>query len=142
MVTILKVDNVGDNNQIMPIVFDFQEKFGVSPFDKMLIREVGEHEYLYLFMNQEELNAFINLMLEQDMTIHSKTDYTEKLISLIINNKLHEFTNMFEDMFDIDAIISEFYNSNITKDNVLDKAIANGFGSLSENDYRILKQAQ
>jgi hypothetical protein len=43
------------------------------------------------------------------------------------------------DVYGFDELIVYFYESTITKDNVLDKASFNGFDSLTENDYIILK---
>jgi len=141
MVTILKVNNEQENNEkIYSIYFEFIERYGFSIFDKMLIKtsSCDKYEYLYLFMNQDELNGFIGLLLDENMTIHSKQDYTEKLLSMIVNNKLDDFKEQFEPTFDTGSLISLFYDSVVTKDDVLDKANSNGFKSLTEDDYRIL----
>jgi hypothetical protein len=141
MVTVLKVNNEQENNEkIYSIYFQFIERYGFSIFDKMLIKtsSCDKYEYLYLFMNQDELNGFISLLLDENMTIHSKQDYTEKMLSNIVNNKLDEFKEQFEPTFDTDGLISLFYDSVVTKDDVLDKVNSNGFESLTEDDYRIL----
>jgi hypothetical protein len=141
MVTVLKVNNEQENNEkIYSIYFEFIERYGFSIFDKMLIKtsSCDKYEYLYLFMNQDELNGFISLLLDENITIHSKQDYAEKMLSIIVNNKLDEFKEQFEPTFDTDALISLFYDSVVTKDDVLDKANSNGFESLTEDDYRIL----
>jgi hypothetical protein len=141
MVTILKVNNEQENNEkIYSIYFEFIERYGFSIFEKMLAKtsSCDKYEYLYLFMNQNELDGFIGLLLDENMTIHSKQDYTEKMLSIIINNKLDEFKEQFEPTFDTDSLISLFYDSVVTKDDVLDKANSNGFESLTEDDYRIL----
>jgi hypothetical protein len=141
MVTVLKVNNEQENNEkIYSIYFQFIERYGFSIFDKMLIKtsSCDKYEYLYLFMNQDELNGFISLLLDENMTIHSKQDYTEKMLSIIVNNKLDEFKEQFEPTFDTDGLISLFYDSVVTKDDVLDKVNSNGFESLTEDDYRIL----
>lgn len=141
MVTVLKVNNEQENNEkIYSIYFEFIERYGFSIFDKMLIKtsSCDKYEYLYLFMNQNELNGFISLLLDENMTIHSKQDYTEKMLSIIVSNKLDEFKEQFEPTFDTDSLISSFYDLVVTKDDVLDKANSNGFESLTEDDYRIL----
>jgi hypothetical protein len=141
MVTILKVNNEQENNEkIYSIYFEFIERYGFSIFEKMLVKtsSCDKYEYLYLFMNQDELDGFIGLLLDENMTIHSKQDYTEKMLSIIINNKLDEFKEQFEPTFDTDSLISLFYDSVVTKDDVLDKVNSNGFESLTEDDYRIL----
>lgn len=143
MVTILKLDNKDDNNEMIYTIYEeFIEAYNVSIFDRMLIEisPCRKYELLYLFMNQEELNTFINLILDCNLTIYSKEDYTDKLTSLVVNNKLDGFKSKFMDIYGFDELISYFYESNITKDNVLDKACFNGFDSLNENDYKILEQ--
>jgi hypothetical protein len=142
MVAILKIKNEIENNET--IYFEFIEKYGFSIFDKMLIKtsSCDTYEYLYLFMNVDELNGFIGLLLEQGITIHSKKDYTNELLSIIVNNKVDEFKDEFDLSFNIDELISMFYDMAVSKDDVLDKASYNGFNSLTENDYRILKHVE
>jgi hypothetical protein len=145
MVTILKVKNEIENNEkIYSIYFEFIDRYNFSIFDKMLVKvsDCENYEYLYCFMNQDELNGFIGMLLEQDITIHSKSDYTERMVSMIIENKIGDFKNQFDPTCDVDGLISLFYDSCVTKDNVLDKANSNGFDSLTEDDYRVLKQVQ
>lgn len=142
MVTILKLDNKDDNNEMIYTIYEeFIEAYNVSIFDRMLIEisPCRKYELLYLFMDQEELNTFINLILDCNLTIYSKEDYTDKLISMVVNNKMDDFKSKFMDIYGFDELIVYFYESTITKDNVLDKASFNGFDSLTENDYKILK---
>jgi hypothetical protein len=142
MVTILKLDNKDDNNEMIYTIYEeFIETYNVSIFDRMLIEisPCRKYELLYLFMDQEELNTFINLILDYNFTIYSKEDYTDKLISMVVNNKIDDFKSKFMDVYGFDELIVYFYESTITKDNVLDKACFNGFDSLTENDYKILK---
>jgi hypothetical protein len=142
MVTILKLDNKDDNNEMIYTIYEeFIEAYNVSIFDRMLIEisPCRKYELLYLFMDQEELNTFINLILDYNFTIYSKEDYTDKLISMVVNNKIGDFKSKFMDVYGFDELIVYFYESTITKDNVLDKASFNGFDSLTENDYKILK---
>jgi hypothetical protein len=141
MVTVLKVDNVeGNNVKIYSIYFEFMDIHGFSIFDKTLVKtsRCGEYEYLYLFMNQEELNSFIGLLLDKDMTIYSKKDYTDEMVSIIVNNKIHDFKEEFESSFDIDTLIKSFYETSITKDNILDKINLNGIKYLNDYDYKVL----
>lgn len=143
MVTILKIKNEDDNNdQIYSIYEDFIDIYDFSIFDRVLINisDCDKYEYLYLFLDQEQLNVFINLLLEYDITIYSKEDYTDKLKSIIINNQLDLFKDKFLDLYSFDELIEFFYETNITKDDVLDKASFNGFNSLTDNDYKILKK--
>lgn len=142
MVTVLKVDNREDNNEMIYTIYEeFIEVYNLSIFDRMLIKisPCKKYEFLYLFMDQEELNTFINLVLDCNLTIYSKEDYTDTLISMVVNNKLNEFKNQFMDTYSFDELMLHFYKSSITKDNVLDKACFNGFDSLTEIDYKILQ---
>lgn len=145
MVTILKVKHELSNNaDIYSIYHDFIDIHGLSIFDRMLVKNslCGDYEYLYLFLNQEELNTFINLLLEKNISIYSKEDYTETLVRIVIDNRINYFKNLFDDIFNIDELIRLFYESTITKDNVLDKALFNGFDSLTDDDYKVLKYTE
>jgi hypothetical protein len=64
------------------------------------------------------------------------------LLSIIVNNKVDEFKDEFDLSFNIDELISMFYDMAVSKDDVLEKASYNGFNSLTENDYRILKHVE
>jgi hypothetical protein len=143
MVTVLKVDNVvGNNVKIYSIYFEFIDIHGFSIFDKTLVKtsSCGEYEYLYLFMNQEELNSFIGLLLDKDMTIYSKKDYTDEMVSIVVNDKIDNFKEEFDSSFDIDSLVKSFYEMSITKDNILDKITVSGIKSLNNNDYEVLNQ--
>lgn len=142
MVTILKVKNNSEFDVSFKIYQDFNDANGFSVFDKMLVRdsECGDYEFLYLFLNQMELDSFINIILDNDTTIYYKSDFTNELIDIIINNKLDEFKSKFELDFDFDEIFSLFYSESITKDMVLDKICFNGKDSLTKHDYEILEQ--
>lgn len=142
MVTVLKVKNESDSNVGYRISEAFKDVHGFSIFDRMLVRnsECGEYEYLYLFINEYELNTFINIILTEDTTIFNKRDFTNDLIDIIVNNNLDEFKSKFELFFDFDDIIGDFYLKAITKDIVLDKMCFSGKDSLTKFDYKILNQ--
>jgi|DEB19_MinimDraft_2_1074335.scaffolds.fasta_scaffold168467_1 hypothetical protein len=142
MVTILKIKNNSDFDVNFKINDEFEDANGFSIFDRMLVKDsdCGEFEYLYLFINQVELNSFMNILLDNDSTIFHKYDFTDDLINIIINNKLDEFKSKFEIDFDFDELLNLFYNESITKDIVLDKICFSGKDSLNESDYNILKQ--
>jgi hypothetical protein len=142
MVTILKIKNDSDSEVNFRINDNFRDINGFSVFDRMLVKDsdCGEFEYLYLFLNQVELNSFINIVLAEDTTIFYKYDFTDDLINIIINNKLDEFKSKFELEFDFDELLGLFYDESITKDIVLDKICFSGKNSLNESDYNILGQ--
>ena len=142
MVTILKIKNDSDSEVNFRINDNFRDINGFSVFDRMLVKDsdCGEFEYLYLFLNQVELNSFINIALAEDTTIFYKYDFTDDLINIIINNKLDEFKSEFELEFDFDELLGLFYDESITKDIVLDKICFSGKNSLNESDYNILDQ--
>lgn len=142
MVTILKIKNDSDSDVNFKINDEFEDANGFSIFDRMLVKDsdCGEFEYLYLFINQVELNSFMNILLDNGSTIFHKYDFTDDLINIIINNKLVDFKSKFEIDFDFDELLGLFYNESITKDIVLDKICFSGKDSLNESDYNILKQ--
>jgi len=142
MVTILKVKNESDDNVGFRINEAFKDAHGFSIFDKILVRDsdCGEYEYLYLFVNQIEVNTFINIILSEDTTIFNKKDFTDDLINIIVNNKLDTFKSKFEEHYEFDLLITSFYLESITKDIVLDKICFSGKDSLTKIDYEILEQ--
>ena len=142
MVTVLKMYNPGGYEMGLKIDSDFYDIHNFSVFDRMLVKEsvCGEYEYVYLFLNQLELNTFINIILSEDTIIYEKYDFTDELIKIIINNKVDEFIDEFVLDFDFDYILKLFYSESITKNIVLDKICFNGKESLTEYDYEILEQ--
>ena len=142
MVTILKVKNESNSDVSFKINQEFIDAHEFSVFDRMLVKEseCGNYEYLYLFLNQAELNTFINIALKEDTTIFYKNDFTDDLINIIINNKLDEFKSEFDLGFDFYELFTFFYLESITKDMILDKICFNGKDSLTKYDYEILEQ--
>jgi hypothetical protein len=140
MVTILKIENRENKENLFNIFAEFNEIHNLFLSDYILVKgsECEKFEYVYVFLNEEQLNSMINLMLEYGETIFSKTDFTNEFVEIVVNNKLEEFVNSFE--FFSETVIENAYSHNITTDNVLDKISFNGFESLNELDKVVLRE--
>lgn len=101
----------------------------------------GKYEHTYIFGDSEICNSVINALLENDVPILGKEDFTESLIEIINTNKIQEFKESLNEDFGetFDMIFENFINGNLTQDMILDKINALGMESLQEHDYRILK---
>jgi len=141
MVTIIKIDKVDGKGWVFEINEAFNDVHGFDIFDCILVKETdcGNYENLFLFMNTYQVNTFIGLLLERNMSCHSKVDFTNEMVNIINSNKVAEFKSTFNGMDDFDDIIDVFTLNNIDKDMVLDKISSLGSTALTENDYVILR---
>ena len=140
MVTIIKIDRVEGNDWVFEINEIFEETHKMVIFDCVLVKEspCGKFEELFLFMDNYEVNTFINLLLERNVGVYSKVDFTKDLIAIVNGNTIDEFKGTFNGMNEFDNIISSFVLNHIDKDMVLDKLSALGITALTESDYTIL----
>ena len=141
MTTLLTIENEKGSLKYMDIFADFEEINGFPLTDKILVNEseCGKYEYVYVFLPQDTLDSLINIILNHNTVIYSKKDFTIEMIDILMDNKLDDSKSTFEPYYELDSIVSDFYNENIDVDMVLDKANKYGFEILTKNDYSILK---
>ena len=142
MVTVFKVLKEKDNNeQISNIDSEFYDRFDISLFDRILIKEstCGKYEYLYFFLSQEQINSLVNLFIENGVEILSKFDFTEEMVKYVKDNEIVNFKKQFIDFETKDELISLFYEKSVGKDDILDKIIKFGTESLTNDDFDVLK---
>ena len=105
--------------------------------DKFIaVEEINGADVLFLFVEQNKVDAFITLLNE-----HNMIDFSKEISEEVLMGDLDtEFLSMmmsdeFKSMFDT------FILKNLDSDMVLDKIIAKGMESLTENDKIVLEQA-
>jgi hypothetical protein len=140
MVTIIKIDKKEGSGWVFEINEAFKSVHGIEIFDCILVKDsdCGNFEKLFLFMDNYEMNTFINLLLERDIAVYSKVDFTKDLINIVNTNKVSEFKSTFNQMDELDNIINTFTFNHIDIDMVLDKISDLGKSGLTENDFAIL----
>lgn len=111
--------------------------------DFMLVKEspCTKYEYLYIFLPEHQIKAFVNLIHQYEIKLYTDVDFTEELLNIVTTNKLSDFKNQFVLDYNIefDELIDIFYDNHITVDMVLDKINDHGVNSLTERDYKVLK---
>jgi hypothetical protein len=139
MVTIIKIKNIKDTSWVIDMERMFEDTHGFNFTDCMLVSDCDKYEYLYLFMNDFEIQTFLNLLVEFKVEVLSRTDFTEEMIDVLMNNDIDKFKENFNGMTYLEEVIENFGFQNIDKDMILDKISKHGIKSLSDFDYKILK---
>jgi hypothetical protein len=141
MVTIVKVKRVEGTDWVSDMERMFEDTHGIDFYDCMLVHDsvCREYEYLYLFMNDYEINTFLNLLVEFKIEILSKNEFTEKMTYIMMNNDIDNFKEKFNGMAQFDDVVRDFGFNNINKDMVLDKILKYGINSLNDIDYKVLE---
>ncbi len=143
MVRLLKIENLACASLYFDVLEDFRDMHEIDMSDFMLVKEspCQKYEYLYVFLPEHQINAFVSLIHKYEIKLYLDVDFTEEMLGIVTNNKLAEFKTQFVLDYNVefDELIDIFYDSHITIDIVLDKANDYGFDSLTERDYKVLK---
>lgn len=141
MITLIKIKNDQTNDTIEKIFNSFFDNYGFDISERLLVNQTedGEVEEVYLFLKPYEVNGLINLLLENKVTIYSKSDVTNDFIKMINTNEIDSFKTNFGPEYNSDELIKEFTVNHITQDMILDKITNIGISGLTETDYVILK---
>lgn len=140
MVTKVKVDYDTEISDLMMVNSDFYYEFDVEVLDLMLVEvsPCNKYEYLYLFMGDDMVSFFINSLLDYNIAVYEKDDFTITFKKIIKDNKIDEFKSKLSDIYTFDSLLNKFYSESIDIDDVLDKISYSGLESLSEYDYSVL----
>ena len=90
MVTKLKIQNDPDKQKSIRVLENFENKTGVDLMEHCLVKisPCKKFEYVYAFLQKDQLNVLLNLILEEEIIIYSKKDYTQRIANKIKNGKL------------------------------------------------------
>lgn len=143
MVRLLKIENLACASLYFDVLEDFRDMYEIDMSDFMLVKEspCTKYEYLYIFLPEHQIKAFVNLIHQYEIKLYTDVDFTEELLNIVTTNKLSDFKNQFVLDYNIefDELIDIFYDNHITVDMVLDKINDHGVNSLTERDYKVLK---
>lgn len=138
-VTMIKMNILTDaQNEIFEkIVEPAMSKIFDENDDKFIaVEEINGADVLFLFVEERKVNELINLLEEHDMIEFTKEVSEELLMGdLDVEYLSMMMSDEFKSMFD------SFILKNLDSDMILDKIIAKGIESLSDNDKIILENA-
>lgn len=142
MVTLIKVEKEVGTFKAFKIFGDFEDYNETNLFDRMLSKdsECDKYEYLYVFLQNHEVESLKKIIVENGLVIFDVLDFTSEFTNMLMTNDTVKFKDTFEEYYDFDIVIEHFYKTEITVDMVLDKANNLGFSELTDNDYSVLKQ--
>jgi hypothetical protein len=143
MVTKITVPTDITEEQAIAVFRHFNENTGLFLHEHLLTEDskCEKYEHTYIFGDEIICNAVINAMLENNVPVLGKEDFTNSLVEIVNSNRIQEFKKSLNEDYEetFDMLFDEFINGNVTKDMVLDKINALGMKSLQEHDYKILK---
>ena len=144
MVTKIKINIDVDLSTLFNISSDFQEITNLDILNHTLVEitECGNFEYLYLFMDEQSVTTFINILLGYGIAVCEKYDYYSEFKQMIKTNTIDTFKNRLSDLISYDTIMDKFYKDFIIIDDVLDKINLCGVDLLNERDYKVLNQTK
>lgn len=138
-VTMIKMNTLNDfqnktfENVVQP---EIAKIFDKSDEKFIAVEEINGADVLFLFVEERKVNALINLLEKHGMMAFSKEVSEEVLMGdLDVEFLGMMMSDEFKSMFD------SFILKNLDSDMVLDKIIAKGMKSLTENDKIILEKA-
>jgi hypothetical protein len=138
MISKLKIDINSDIKDVKKVFNEFSDEFKEDPDILVETSSCKKYEFIYIFMDYVRANFFINLLLNNNITIISKNEFSDEFRNIIIENKVNEFKSRIIDDTNFDKILKGFYQENIDKDDILDKISKFGLESLNETEKSIL----
>jgi hypothetical protein len=139
MLSKIKVDINSKLEDIKKIFNEFCDEFKKYPDILVETSDCEKYEFIYIFMDYNETNFFINLLLHNKIPIIEKSDFTNDFKEIIINDKIDKFKEKIIDFGNFDEVLEIFYNNYIITDDILDKICYKGINSLNDLDKNILK---
>mgnify|MGYP003383972176 CR=1 FL=1 len=135
MVTKLKIQNDPDKQKSIRILDIFEKKTGLDLMDHCLVKvsPCKKFELVYVFLNTSNLNSLIGVILEENITIYEKADYTERIANKVKNGKLLQFKSEFVCEPQINDNFSKIIENNIPQELVVKKIALEAFGYLQLN---------
>lgn len=123
MVTKLIIANDPNKQKSIRIIDSFEDQTGLDLMDHCLIKvsPCKKYESVYVFLKKENLNTLINLVLEEEITIYSKKDYTQVLSEKIKKGKLSKFKDSFTFEGDSNSKFSNIIERAIPRELVVKK---------------------
>ena len=140
--TKLTIKRTTDSDKFDFVFNSFFEKYNIDLLEVSLsgASECGQYDIIYTFFSKEMVDHLTELMIEADITIFKREDFTNQIIKLIIDNDLESFKNKLDYVVEFDNIIDIVSEEEIIVDTILDKILNEGENSLTEREQFILKK--
>ena len=120
-----------------------KRKSQIGSYLRMYLSYVGEDNFAYIESDCGNETLFIFSDIGSHMDFHKLFTKYEMLVSYQVLTKDFLFQKNLHDIFNkgkFKKVLLQFLGSNLTQDDVLDKILELGIGSLNEIDYKVLQQ--
>ena len=120
-----------------------KRKSQIGTYLRLYLSYVGEDNYAFIESETGNETLFIFSEVENHMDFYKLFNKYGMLVSYQILTKEFLFQKNLHDIFNkgkFKKVLLKFLGYNLTQDDVLDKILELGIGSLNEIDYKVLQQ--
>ena len=120
-----------------------KRKSQIGTYLRLYLSYVGEDNYAFIESETGNETLFIFSEVENHMDFYKLFNKYGMLVSYQILTKEFLFQKNLHDIFKkgkFKKVLLKFLGYNLTQDDVLDKILELGIGSLNEIDYKVLQQ--
>lgn len=120
-----------------------KDKSRIGSLLRMYLSYVGSENFAFIESEDANETLFIFSSVEYHKDIHKLFSKYNMLVSYQILTKDFLFQKNLNEIFvkgKFRKVLLDFLYSNLTQDDVLDKILELGIGSLNEIDYKVLQQ--
>jgi hypothetical protein len=120
-----------------------KRKSQIGTYLRMYLSYVGESNFAFVESDSGNETLFIFSKIESHTDFYDLFSKFGMLVSYKLLTKEFLYQKNLHDIFKkgkFKQVLLEFLESNLTQDDVLDKILELGIGSLNEVDYKVLRQ--
>jgi hypothetical protein len=120
-----------------------KRKSQIGTYLRLYLSYIGEDNYAFIESETGNETLFIFSEVENHMDFHKLFSKYEMIVSYQILTREFLFQKNLHDIFKkgkFRKVLLKFLGYNLTQDDVLDKILELGIGSLNEIDYKVLQQ--
>ena len=120
-----------------------KRKSQIGTYLRLYLSCVGEDNYAFVESEAGNETLFIFSDVDNHMDFHKLFTKYDMIVSYQILTREFLFQKNLHDIFKkgkFRKVLLNFLGSNLTQDDVLDKILELGIGSLNEIDYKVLQQ--
>jgi hypothetical protein len=120
-----------------------KRKSQIGTYLRLYLSYIGEDNYAFIESETGNETLFIFSEVENHMDFHKLFSKYEMIVSYQILTREFLFQKNLHDIFKkgkFRKVLLKFLGYNLTQDDVLDKILELGIGSLNEIDYEVLQQ--
>jgi hypothetical protein len=119
-----------------------KRKSQIGSYLRMYLSYVGEDNFAYVESDSGNETLFIFSEIENHADFYDLFSKFGMLVSYKVLTKEFRYQKNLHDIFKkgkFKKVLLQFLGSNLTQDDVLDKILELGIGSLNEIDYKVLQ---